>query len=535
MRDFDLTTLVVREYFSALDCSKSLAAWLLFINNEHHQLLELKFNPLEYNSYSDARDSLAAVSYLSKSDFLNVDFNVKDVALDKFRDCETTCLNTNVRLATGKSCETEIFSASRKIASILRDLDPEKFIDSCNWGPGSTLKIRGDRATAATKFDNDVEVTPSCYQFVKSWFSLAYPSWNAFEKLSFSRFNKVMTVPKNSKTDRVIAVEPSLNLWFQKGIGSLISKRLLQHGIDLRDQGHNQRLSRIGSKFNNLATIDFSSASDTISSVLVCQLLPGDWLQALCALRSPYGYIEGSIVEYEKFSSMGNGFTFELESLIFLALAQAVAGDDADQCSIYGDDLIIPCKYVSRCIEVFDYCGFTINKSKSYWDSYYRESCGKHWWNGVDITPIYLKERINNEFAAYKAHNAIRRLAHSICSYGCDRRFSGVCDYIGKRIEKRFKRALKIPNNIGEGGLIVNFDEASPTRLRWGHEGFIVKFLVLKPYERCSYSHGLLLSRLWVTMGSDRDHRNDEILPRRTRAKIVRSSCAVWYDLGPWI
>lgn len=149
MRDYDLTTQVVREYFTALDCSKSLAAWLLFSNNEHAQLLDLTFNPSEYNSYEDARDSLAAVSYLSKSDFLTVDFDREKVALEKFAACERICSETNDRLATGNSCEAEIFSATRKIAGILRTFDPEKFIDSCTWGPGSTLKIRGDRATAA--------------------------------------------------------------------------------------------------------------------------------------------------------------------------------------------------------------------------------------------------------------------------------------------------------------------------------------------------------------------------------------------------
>lgn len=464
MREFDITTQVVREYFSALNCSKSLAAWLLFSNDEHEQLLDLEFHPTDYNDVSTARDSLAAVSYLSKADFLNLSFDKSEKAKEKFLKCESECSITNDRLAMGKSHGSELFSATRKIAAILREFDPEEFIDSCMWGPGATLKIKADRATAATKFDNNVEVTPACYQFCKTWFSDAYPLWSKHFSFEFHRSNKLVMVPKNSKTDRVIAIEPSLNLWFQKGVGSMIRRRLQRHGIDLNDQSHNQRLSRIGAKFNTLATVDFSSASDTISSVLVAQLLPGDWLQVLCALRSPYGNIADSKIEYEKFSSMGNGFTFELESLIFLALAQAVAGEDASQCSIYGDDLIIPSKYYDKCIELFAYCGFSINVKKSYATTYYRESCGKHWWNGVDITPLYLKEKIQNETTSYKAHNAIRRYAHSYLGYGCDRRFMPVCLFIMRSLKARFKRILLIPDKIGDGGLISNFDQARPDR-----------------------------------------------------------------------
>jgi hypothetical protein len=538
MRDLTITTRVVREYFTALDCSKSLAAWLLFNYEEYDQLLDLSFNPSDYNDLSSARDSLAAVSYLSKATFLgnqNSDL-LRDRALEKFYAAERECTKTNKRLIEAKCFEPEMFSATRKISSILGSFVPEEFIDSCMWGPGSTLDIRADRATAATKFDANVEVTPACYNFVKNWIPAAYPLWFEGFKFRFAKANKVITVPKTSKIDRVIAVEPSLNLWFQKGVGTMIRKRLKRNGIDLNDQGHNQRLSRIASKFNKLATVDFSSASDTISSNLVLQLLPGDWLNVICALRSPHGNIRDSLnYEYEKFSSMGNGFTFELESLIFLTIAMSCCGEDADQCSIYGDDLIIPSVHYHKCVEVFEFCGFKINPSKSYADTYYCESCGKHWWNGVDITPIYQKEEVQDEASCYKAHNALRRYSHRLLGYGCDSRFSSVCLFIRRASKTFVKRPLLISDKYGDGGFIVNLDEAKPSYARHGHEGYLIRILIEKPYERWTDSHGLLLSRLWCTIGSDRSYKNCEILPRRTRSKTVRSLIAVWHDLGPWI
>ena len=62
----------VEEYYAALNCPKSLAAWLLYKYKEHEQLSNLGFDPLHYNDCSSAADSLAASKFLSKSTFLNI-------------------------------------------------------------------------------------------------------------------------------------------------------------------------------------------------------------------------------------------------------------------------------------------------------------------------------------------------------------------------------------------------------------------------------------------------------------------------------
>lgn len=137
--------------------------------------------------------------------------------------------------------------------------------------------------------------------------------------------NKVTTVPKNSKTDRVIAIEPLMNMYVQKGIGGAIRHSLRSVGINLNDQTSNQRLAREGSLQGKLATVDLSSASDSVSLLLVEELLPPDWVAAIKLCRSPCGVLpDGSVINYQKVSSMGNGFTFELESLIFWAACSSV-------------------------------------------------------------------------------------------------------------------------------------------------------------------------------------------------------------------
>jgi hypothetical protein len=539
MRDLKFTTSVVVDYFSALDCSKSLAACLLFKYGEHAQLIDLTFNPFDYNSLQGARDALAAVSFLSKATFLSLDTDKKQLAIDKFLLCEQKCERINhvfETLSINGQHAAKLFLAKRKISQILGSFDPEEFVNSCNWGPGSTLSVKAHEATSTRKFEHKLDLTPSCYNFVSPWFNTVYPLWEPVYRIVEG--NKVITVPKNAKIDRVICVEPSGNLWFQKGLGAMIRKRLAFCGIDLNDQGHNQRLSRIGSRFGNLATVDFSSASDTISSGLVLDLLPGNWLEVLTRLRSPRYIHNDSVFECEKFSSMGNGFTFELESLIFYALAVACAeegGHDMKSISIFGDDLIIPTDLYASSRQFFEDCGFSFNEKKSFSQSYYRESCGKHYWDGADITPLFLKEDVEHEISQYKIANSIRRYANRCYSYGCDIRFFKSWDRIRRQlVSKSVKKPFLIPDDFGDGGLVSNFDEASPSIARHGHFGYVFSHWVDIPHKCTTDSPALRLTRYWVTKGSSIAFGITEYLPRRTRRRKKSCVAWVWRDLGPW-
>jgi hypothetical protein len=107
----------------------------------------------------------------------------------------------------------------------------------------------------------------------------------------------------------------------------------------------------------------------------------------------------------QKFSSMGNGFTFELESLIFWALSKSVS----DFVSVYGDDIIVDSTCRDRFVDLFRFCGFTTNESKSFWSGPFRESCGKHYFQGTDVTPIYQKDSDENIENLLASLNRLRR------------------------------------------------------------------------------------------------------------------------------
>jgi hypothetical protein len=222
---------------------------------------------------------------------------------------------------------------------------------------------------------------------------------------------RVTTVPKDAKTDRTIAIEPTGNLFLQKGIGGYFRDCLKRVGVDLNDQGVNQNLARIAQAFG-LATLDLSAASDSVSIELVYELLPIGWASLLDDLRSPKALLpNGDITVLEKFSSMGNGFTFELESLIFWALGQSAAETNWPWgvLSVYGDDIICDQTLVPTISRLLSFCGFDLNKEKSFAEGLFFESCGKHFFNHRDVTPVYQKEILDNDREIIRFHNRLVR------------------------------------------------------------------------------------------------------------------------------
>jgi len=547
----DMSTLqdvYILEYYNSLDCPRSLTCWLLYKNREHDQLVTLEWLPENYGTLQDAADSLAATKFLSKAKFLSTTFDKRKIALEKFIEAENHCKETNRRISVRRFnnplTEVVLSYAARKIDIVLGSFNAEEFVDSCNWGPGATTLIKRNNASSPLKFEIESRISRKAYDFVEPWFRAAYPNWDP--KFEINGLAKIVTVPKDAKTDRTIAIEPGLNLWFQKGIGSMIRSRLKRVGIDLNDQSYNQEFARIGSKFNQLATIDFSSASDMISRRLVEEIIPYEWFQLLDTFRSCCGLFDENKVIYHKFSSMGNGYTFELESLIFYAVAFAcceVLKLEDRTLSVYGDDVVIPCKAVDLFASVTADLGFIVNKKKSYSNSYYRESCGEHFWNGSRIKPIFQKEPLNGKTQVLKSANSVRRYAHRRNNIGCDRRFlrcwQVLSDFLGTHVPK-------ISDGYGDLGLVVNRDEAEPLiRAKHGYEGYHVRLWAPLAVNKLFSEHGLMLSKL-KSIGRRRDfdvmklldpvgEGNEVPLPGRVRHAKVRVLIPRWHDLGDWV
>lgn len=326
-----------------------------------------------------------------------------DRAIDKWLAQEANNLRTNERLESpnahtlaGVGAGRFIAWAQRFITSVIGETVPLDALNGAFSGGASTSRRRTE-GHPAFKFVGRADITSSALK----WFELVreeYPLWMLLSPpdLTIVRGSKLFTVPKNSLIDRVCCKEPDINMFLQRGVGSYIRRRLRSFGVNLNDQTRNQRLARQGSLHGRLATLDLSSASDSISDALVSLLLPHQWYSCLDDLRSHYVEVRGEEHSCEMFSSMGNGFTFELESLLFFAIAKTVAYFTGTRgtISVYGDDIIVPVEIYAPLVEVLDFFGFSVNLEKSYSKGPFRESCGGHYWNGEDITPFFVKEPI---------------------------------------------------------------------------------------------------------------------------------------------
>jgi hypothetical protein len=317
--------------------------------------------------------------------------------------------------------------------------------------------------------------------------------------------NRVVTVPKNYKTDRTIAIEPDMNIYVQKGIGGVIRNRLRAIGVNLDDQTKNQRLAEIGSFAGRLATIDLSMASDCISRSIVEKLIRSDWLEALGQCRSPFGVLpSGEKTFYQKFSSMGNGYTFELETLIFLSLAYAYAtlhDEEVSRISVYGDDIIVPSTMAPGFCGLLQECGFTPNSKKSYWTGAFRESCGKHYFHGYDITPFYVKKYDGKLLSLFKIHNQIWRYQNRCVWLGPERRkeLLSICRWLRSYAPASWRRP-SIVDGLGDGGFVGYFDEVNPiygykqAKIEHGWDGYCFDTVLEQPdLDESVDHHGLLV------------------------------------------
>jgi hypothetical protein len=64
------------------------------------------------------------------------------------------------------------------------------------------------------------------------------------------------------------------------------------------------------------------------------------------------------------------------------------------QVRIYGDDIIVPVEYVRSVIGVLETFGFKVNSAKSFWTGKFRESCGKDYYDGSDVSIVRVRSNL---------------------------------------------------------------------------------------------------------------------------------------------
>ncbi len=334
----------------------------------------------------------------------------RTAAIEKFLAAEEHNRRTNIRLYAQydlMGVDFHVFVEEVR-AIVARVLGPISDVDlsSASFTNGAAVGIRKSSSARLHKLQGKVRLSSSASFWWMDTFSGtivgggvnregATPLLGLNLPLEPTEGSVYFTVPKKTEIDRSACKEPAGNALLQRAVGEHIATRLKSVNIDLHDQRHNQRGAYLGSLRGDLATIDLSSASDTMTTSLAAVLLPGEWWSLLDDLRVHSTTIDGANHALEMFSSMGNGFTFELETLFFLAISKATMDrlDVSGPCLVYGDDIIIPsaaCKSVLRNLRCF---GFIPNAKKTHFGArdLFRESCGKHYHTGLDVSPFYIR------------------------------------------------------------------------------------------------------------------------------------------------
>jgi len=372
----------------------------------------------------------------------------RSVALEKFDSAERTCLEFNQGGYTALSCsdllETQsVFTYARGFfIKLLGDMpELQKVVDWSRHGPGATLSTRDGHTSKYHKYlewpyDCTVGALAHARFLISSderWMGaleddyrrvMEIPAWKILDRECFWKNvlsqvggNRITFVPKTAVTDRSIAIEPAMNLMLQLGVDGFIRKRLKRFGVDLDDQSKNQELARQGSLDDgpeSFCTLDLSSASDTVSLKLIELLLPPMWYDYLVDLRSPKGEIEGRDLVYSKISSMGNGYTFALESAVFTSIIYGVmrlrwGSFYKGRCAIFGDDLIVPKSIVHDVVNYLALSGFKTNLEKTFLQGPIRESCGTDWLLGHQIRPVFFNEIPTTTKALFVDRNRLMR------------------------------------------------------------------------------------------------------------------------------
>jgi len=336
-------------------------------------------------------------------------------AINGYLECEQMVKAYDT--STPEAAKEQFFRVSQLLfADVFRKLDRDVEQGSImgKHGPGATA----DKLYGNAKFDFSewTERLEEVFPFVEH----GIPNsryWYRANRVDYlepgsERPVKVTLVPKTLKTPRVIAIEPTAVQYMQQGVMEKLVDYLerdsfLSGMVGFSAQGPNQVLAQKGSSDSSLATLDLSEASDRVSNQHVGIMLRHfpSFLRAVDATRSRMADVPGvGVIPLAKFASMGSALTFPMEAMVFLTLIFCGIEKELNtqmtpklvrklrsQVRVYGDDIIVPAEYAVTVKDSLETFGFKVNAHKSFWNGKFRESCGKEYYDGVDVSVVRVR------------------------------------------------------------------------------------------------------------------------------------------------
>jgi len=339
----------------------------------------------------------------------------REAAIDKYLSCELEVKKADLAFESLHEEFDAMVSLlwSDMFANIDREIYEGNVIPK--HGPGATAdRLKGNQKFNQSSWTSRLEeVFPagenlfaSYHQYIDDYDRLVFHEPGAEVPV------RVITVPKTLKTPRIIAIEPTAMQYMQQGVLEIFEKAMRGHDIprnliDYSSQVPNQDMARRGSLDGSLATLDLSEASDRVSNQHVRRMLRNfpSFAAAVDATRSRKADVDGRrIIRLSKFASMGSALCFPMEAVVFATvvfigiqkgLGRRITKKDVKSLMgsvrVYGDDIVVPVEFVGSVVGSLEAFGFKVNSNKSFWTGKFRESCGKEYWSGDDVSIVKLR------------------------------------------------------------------------------------------------------------------------------------------------
>lgn len=344
-----------------------------------------------------------------------------------------------------------------------------------------------------------------------------FPFPDSLKKLN--RVCELCAVPKTATSIRWISKEPPALSYTQHGVQRALVKVLrktVKNHLDFSDSDRSGRLARRGSLFGDYATIDLSSASDSITWKLVSRIFPSHVRKLLWATRSDYVVlpkVEGvqQTMRMAKFAPMGSATCFPVESVVFLACClvaldfynDSTSSIRKTRCLVYGDDMVVEEWLVPYLMKVLEQCHFDCNTSKSFTGqclNNFREACGEEAYNGFSIKPLRISR---NRYQA-STLNPGASLSGLIDRYNASvEYFIELSTLYRRRLEQTVYNGRPALYQIGWGGTRLKTTSSPFNRNRFWNadlQRWFVPTLVVKPVmELISEDDNAALARVGLT------------------------------------
>lgn len=351
-------------------------------------------------------------------------FTQKQLEQMSFQKFQDTQMRIQQRVPEGLTAHLVLQKARAIVKDVLGDFDMEEHLRACRFGKRASYGVLGQDSYLDVKLECPVSGTADHIAWFEKTVLISdrllgdailqrtdVPKYHVCDHLNYG------LVPKKWNALRGIMPNTTIGSYYTYGLGKMIAARLKEKiGIDIsRQQNRHRKWIKEMSLDRKHVTADLSAASDSFTTAILTRLVPRQWLNKLKFGRASHYRYKGKKYYLNSFMTMGNGYTFPLQTLLFYALIKAI-GDLAGVkgiYSVYGDDLIYP-RRIHRYVEsILPKLGFILNADKTFCTDHFRESCGLDYFRGVEVRS-FRPEGVASQLSSWNFTSYLYKLLNGL-------------------------------------------------------------------------------------------------------------------------